>query len=101
MCKSCDKPVPHKHAELIKAWADGAEIEFDTGVGWKSVSGPCWSEINRYRIKPTPKPDLVRYFVLHNDGELGVVCENQRPYHNIKYTLDGNTGVLKSVEMIK
>lgn len=46
---------PHKHAELIKAWADGAIIEhFRVGFGWDecSYNTPCWSPETKYRIKP-------------------------------------------------
>lgn len=56
---------PHKHAELIKAWADGAEIQWlgDAGRGrratrngeeWFDVSHPSWAEGTCYRIKPPP-----------------------------------------------
>jgi hypothetical protein len=35
--------TPHVHAELIKAWADGAEIEAYQGAGlWKYVPTPVW-----------------------------------------------------------
>ena len=53
---------PHKHAELIKAWADGAEIEWvyatkDDGEKlWVVVDNPAWNESHEYRIKPEPKP---------------------------------------------
>jgi hypothetical protein len=45
---------PHKHAELIKAWADGAEIEYyeDFYDSWRPVSSPAWIEDIKYRIKP-------------------------------------------------
>ena len=44
---------PHKHAELIKAWADGAEIEHkSTKYGWVKVDVPMWSPEHEYRIKP-------------------------------------------------
>jgi len=45
---------PHKHAELIKAWADGAEIQFlnQSSGDWVGVSDPCWHEGGMYRIKP-------------------------------------------------
>lgn len=53
---------PHKHAELIKAWADGAEIEeyweTDDDWGWERNLFPDWYESTSYRIKPnepTPK----------------------------------------------
>ena len=64
---------PHKHAELIKAWADGAEIEFRksfhvAGPGggtcftdWKSKLHDSWHEHIQYRIKPEPKPDNVMF----------------------------------------
>ena len=36
---------PHKHAALIKAWADGAEIEyFDNVLGWQSIRYPTWQD---------------------------------------------------------
>lgn len=50
---------PHKHAELIKAWADGAEVEVEdaiTGV-WRYTQFPNWSKASVYRIKPQPNPN--------------------------------------------
>lgn len=47
---------PHKHAELIKAWADGAKIErkLSANCPWAEVHGtPLWVISNDYRIKPT------------------------------------------------
>jgi len=45
--------TPHKHAAIIKAWADGEEIEFLTSKGvWCFVgSCPAWC-YDEYRIKP-------------------------------------------------
>lgn len=44
---------PHKHAEFIKAWADGAEIEYkDDGENWSKCKKPCWHLDVDYRIKP-------------------------------------------------
>lgn len=42
---------PHKHAELIKAWADGAEIEFLAPDGKWYPSDPVWDINREYRIK--------------------------------------------------
>lgn len=55
------KKQPHKHAELIKAWADGAEIQVhDTGE-WLDVFGtPSWFTDSKYRIKPKDS-DLDKY----------------------------------------
>lgn len=46
----------HVHAELIKAWADGAEVEFRYQSGlWKATAAPSWDPFLEYRIKPAPK----------------------------------------------
>lgn len=44
----------HKHAALIKQWADGAEIEFfnSTTQKWLPCPVPSWEEDLTYRIKP-------------------------------------------------
>lgn len=48
--------APHKHAALIKQWADGAEIEqFSIARDkWIHAQAPLWSENVEYRIKPVP-----------------------------------------------
>jgi hypothetical protein len=44
---------PRRHAHLIKAWADGAEIEYLDGFGdWQLKSYPSWSPHVVYRVKP-------------------------------------------------
>ena len=54
--------TPHKHAELIKAWADGAEIEcrrtggWDVAKTWEGTPHPTWALDIEYRIKPDPQP---------------------------------------------
>lgn len=50
--------TPHKHAELIKAWADGATIQFfSLNHGWMDCSNnfPQWSDVTKYRVKPVPE----------------------------------------------
>lgn len=43
---------PRKHADLIKAWADGAEIEVLTSDNtWVQVRTPSFFEGSKYRIK--------------------------------------------------
>jgi len=42
----------HVHADLIKAWADGAEIEQRLLDGpWSPVNSPAWHSSFEYRIK--------------------------------------------------
>lgn len=46
---------PHKHADVIKAWADGAEIQTrDIGGTWVECNDPRWFEVSEYRTKPEP-----------------------------------------------
>lgn len=102
--------TPHKHAELIKAWADGAEIEFyDTRYKehrWKLTGPfPFWQPEVEFRIKPEPKPDMVVYgratWAYLDIGPrihgLGTV---QGTLDNLKLTFECETGQLKSVEML-
>lgn len=56
---------PHVHAELIKAWADGAEIQLLDSFGtWinSQDNRPVWNTDTVYRIKPEPT-DLEIYGV--------------------------------------
>jgi len=45
---------PHLHCELIKAWADGAEVDrFCTNLyEWQPVLYPTWRVHDKYRIRP-------------------------------------------------
>ena len=97
---------PHKHAELIKAWADGAEIEcrwannFDENVwsDWVVLETFDWYEspFYEYRIKPEPKPDVVIPFFVNTAGSVRYPTDA-----NLKLTFDGETGELKSAEVLK
>lgn len=63
--------MKHKHAELIKAWADGAEIErrqiyckyqmnqepIIVSEEWLPCPNPSWVWNEEYRIKPESKPE--------------------------------------------
>jgi hypothetical protein len=43
--------MKHKHADAIKAWADGAQIEHLSLDGtWVLCNGPLWNEFTEYRI---------------------------------------------------
>jgi hypothetical protein len=51
----------HKWHKEIKAWADGAVIEFLTEDGWLDAGDPEWNEDSEYRIKPQPKEPQYMY----------------------------------------
>lgn len=104
--------TPHKHAELIKAWADGAEIQwydshprqhrwFDCGP-----NQPSWSEGVQFRIKLETKPDVVllRRVDLQcrpsNDFPSGYLSVGVWDNQNLKLTFDGETGKLKAAEVL-
>lgn len=108
--------TPHKHAALIKAWADGATIEILLGSRWRLKTSPHWDADYEYRIKPETEPDVVVNALMkfHNAWKTpsihiswnGTIPEGYK--HNlslgldcIAFTFDGETNKLKSVEIIK
>ena len=100
--------MKHKHAELIHAWADGAQIQWrdpKDDERWSDIRIPNWLEDCEYRIKPEPKPDVVKYLIrglishsswLEFDNQTGHEADGC-----IKITFDGETGKLKSAEVLK
>jgi len=93
---------PHKHAELIKAWADGAEIQISVSRGelWEDAqpSFLVWNDEYQYRIKPEPKPDRIIYTNVKLDKDLTFGSTRD---DNLKLTFDGETGELKLAEVLK
>ena len=56
--------MKHKHADLIHAWADGAEIQYKTARDiWVDCdcNKPEWLTFIKYRIKPEEKKPVVRW----------------------------------------
>jgi hypothetical protein len=49
--KAISSPKPHKHAELIKKWADGAKIEYYDNLeeDWFGIADPHWNLSVQYR----------------------------------------------------
>ena len=96
--------MKHRHAEVIKAWADGAEIEVRTPCfNWflcTKNNPPAWDDESVYRVKPTPKPDVVEYayLVIRTNP---VKCYFINGVANIKLTFDGETSKLKAAEVIE
>ena len=98
---------PHKHSEVIKAWADGAEIQcrIDNQQEWVGIkTTPTWNVDWEYRVKPEPKPDVVvdAYIIQRSDIPRGY--EFYLPGiawpANIKFVFDGETGKLKAAEVL-
>ena len=89
--------TPHKHADIIKAWADGAEIEGLNALGeWVQIWVTTWSEVDEFRIKPESKPDVLAIYTIESfhDG-----YQSDQP--DLMITFDGETGKLKSAEVME
>ena len=49
---------PHKHRDLIIAWANGADIQYrsKSHLAWINATDPQWLDSFIYRIKPAKTP---------------------------------------------
>jgi hypothetical protein len=92
--------TPHKHYEAIMAWAKGERVEAQLKFSslWYPVFEPDWDISTKYRIKPESKPDIVRYVRSTKDDD--AVFVERLPEDNLKLTYDGETGFLKSAEVL-
>ncbi len=101
--------TPHKHAELIKAWADGAEIEFyDRRFNehrWKLCGEhPVWIDDVEYRLKAKPDVVMCRQIKVTRFPDAGsstgfIACTTELPA-NVEMVFDGETGELKEIELL-
>lgn len=89
---------PHKHAELIKAWANGAEIEsrYDSDSKWTTCDPPYWYVDKEYRIKPQP---VVQKMYMHYDNIEKYLRENRLFSNSIpQVPYDHNLSMSKHLE---
>ena len=81
--------MKHRHAELIKAWAEGAEIQVykPHWDEWHDCNTPIWDS-DEYRIKPK-KPEIK--------------IDSRLVYLNLRFTIerDGPMANIIDVEMVK
>ena len=93
--------MKRKHSELIIAWANGAEVQYSHGKNiWFNTNIPEWSDSVEYRIVPEPKPDIHTYLTVAL-GNTGNQTSRQYDSDSVKFTYDGETHKLKSVELLK
>jgi hypothetical protein len=98
--------MKHKHAEVIKAWVDGAIIEYRTleingkWSIWYQVNEPAFYTTDdfEYRIKPTN--DKQSFFVYDKHNKQFVEYEKGKK-GDLLVTFDGKTGKLKQAEVIQ
>lgn len=96
----------HKHAEIIKAWADGAQIQVSHSGIWYDIDEPMWND-DCYRIKPEPDPDIVLFSIARPIAEINgikrAIVSDGYPVAagcNLKLTYDGETLALKHAEVV-
>lgn len=105
----------HKHAEILRAIADGREVEYRQAQEvWKApqkngdgstYENPVLHTEWEWRIKPEPKPDYVTYIRSDATCYDEIYHTNYKPKMQwklvIKVTWDGETNAPKSVELVK
>ena len=88
---------PHKHAEVIKAWADGESIEVQVGEEWQKVARPLFLVDSVYRVKP-------KNITVHRKVHFDTGNQITRTYYNsdpnIEYTFDPD-GKLLDAKVLK
>jgi len=88
--------MKHPHYECIVAWAECKTIQFKSKLGeWRDVAYPVWDNEVEYRVKPEPKPNYV------HEATVNVPGWRFNIHPNLRLTFDGETGELKSAEVLK
>jgi hypothetical protein len=96
----------HIHADVIKAWADGAEIQARSCIslaenrwgGWCTVENPEWHKHQEYRVKP--QDVFFSLLAEITDSQMWSMSTEPNVKKNLKLTFDGITGKLKSAEIL-
>lgn len=95
---------PHKHAEVLRAIADGKEVEYykEHLEEWCTDvdTNPLWHSYLKWRIKPEPKPPIVVEEHIHFSEVHGYPTTNSHRKNNIRFTFDPDTKLPIKVELI-
>jgi hypothetical protein len=109
----------HKHAEVLIAIAEGKDVEWrlkgddEWHIAQFLPYTPLTNPEFEWRIKPDPKPDVVMYAIASmNEVDIGrrsvdpddwasVLTNLETSDDNLKLTFCGETGKLKSAEVLK
>jgi len=106
--------VKHKHAEVLMAIAEGKDVQFfNDGLCVDYIESMHASPLagagyqREWRVKPQPKPDVVSYdyarvgfYKTIADVKLATTIFDCKTV-TLKFTQDGETGKLKSAEVLK
>jgi hypothetical protein len=95
--------MQHIHHDLIVAWAKGATIQWKGSCGpkdWRNCCPtPAWDKDVSYRIKPEPKPDVIRSYSVCFDESKNRALWHQRD-DTLMLIFDGETGKLKDAQVL-
>lgn len=95
---------PHKHAGLIKLWADGYEIEYlstITGKWTTMFSTMGWYDCLTYRLKPTKPKDKHMEALIVLSSHAGPMLYAAAPDEaNCVLVFDGTTNKLIKVNLL-
>ena len=93
--------IKHEHYDTIVAWAGGAQVErYEEAQGWYWVEFPCFKRSARYRIRHTPKPDIVHEVLISLSPYAGPLLHAASPLDaNCVLVFDGETGKLKQCSL--
>lgn len=102
----------HKHAEVLRAIADGKAVRWKAGFTWHDYNpeeddcSPLMDDGIEWEVKPEQKPDVVRYVGAKSTYGYQFLSSAQEDCPRdvdgfCKLTFDGETGKLKSVEIIE
>jgi len=96
---------PRKHAAVIKAWADGAKIQyrFSEEERWRDfrTDDPTWHTDTIYRVKPKEPYVVDLYAEGQKPGQNWTVTGMYATHRaNLRLSFDPDSGELLSVEKI-
>lgn len=73
----------HKHADVIHAWAEGAEVQCKREGRWETDFDPNFFDSLEYRIKPKTGKYRVAIFKSSSDGKIFTDTEDFEEKRNL------------------
>lgn len=63
--------TPRKHSNIIKAWADGHDIQYyaEDIKDWIDIKDPGFYDGTKYRVKPK---EIVKYMPIYHNMNIGL-----------------------------
>jgi hypothetical protein len=94
--------MEHRHAEVLRAIADGKEVEYWYKGEWRqdSSTNPITNGHLEWRIKPEPKPPIVHSTHIHLNEKVNWWSYNDAQTPNVRFTFDPDTKLPIKVELI-